>query len=344
MRIAQVAPLSESIPPRFYGGIERVVSYLTEELVHQGHEVTLFASGDSCTSARLEAVCKRALRVDRPNADYFPDHVLTAELVLQQASSFDIIHFHTGFLQFPAARRAPKTTLTTMHGPFDRLRPSPSAEAQQLPVVSITKAQQATMPFLNWRSTIYHGLPKGLYRLHPGHGAYLAFLGRISPEKGPDKAIRIAQASGMKLKIAAKVDGADTEYFRDVIRPLLADRSIEFIDQIDDNGKDSFLGNAYALLHPIEWQEPFGLSLIEAMACGTPTIAYRRGSSAEIVDDGLTGYVVDSFEEAVRAIGKVTALDRIEIRDQFEKRFSSSVMAANYLNTYQSILVDGKTE
>jgi glycosyltransferase involved in cell wall biosynthesis len=338
MKIAQVAPLYESVPPRTYGGTERIVSYLTEELVAQGHEVTLFASGDSVTAAQLIAARKRALRLDNV-FDPLPHHYVMLEEVFERASRFDIIHFHTDYLHFPLARRHPIPHLTTLHGRLDIADLMPVYKKfSEMPVVSISNAQRKPLPRANWQQTIYHGLPLELYDCGEKPGDYLAFIGRISPEKRLDRAIEIAARSGMRLRIAAKTDAADHDYMEQVIRPILSNSSAEFIGEIGDKDKKEFLANAYALLFPIDWPEPFGLVIIEAMACGTPIIAYRCGSVPELIQDGITGYIVDDIEGALHALRKIPAFDRRRCRRVFEERFSASRMAQDYLNVYRRVI------
>ncbi len=282
MRIAQVAPLFESVPPKYYGGTERVVSYLTEELVCQGHEVTLFASGDSVTKAHLVAACRRSLRLDKHCIDQLSHQVLMLEHVFQRAAEFDIVHFHVDYLHFPLSRREQLTHVTTLHGQLDIPDLVPLYhEFRDMPVVSISNCQREPLPWANWQATIYHGVPADTYQFRAEPGSYLAFLGRISPEKRVDRAIKIARQVQIPLKIAAKVDRVDKDYFEGVVEPLLRDSLIEFVGEIGDGEKDEFLGHAYALLFPIDWPEPFGLAMIEAMACGTPVIAYRSGAVPE---------------------------------------------------------------
>jgi glycosyltransferase involved in cell wall biosynthesis len=340
MRIAQVSPLYESVPPKFYGGTERVVSYLTEELVRMGHEVTLFASGDSKTSARLVPMCDRALRLSGC-IDPFARHLAMIERLWQMADAFDIIHAHIDYLVFSAARRMPTPVVTTLHGRLDLPDLVPVFdEFREMPVISISNAQRAPLPGANWLRTVYHGLPNGLHWPGEGTGGYLAFVGRICQEKRVDTAIRLAIRVGMPLKIAAKVDDVDVKYFRTEIEPLLSHPLVEFIGEIDEERKRSFLGDAYAMIFPIEWPEPFGLAMIEAMACGTPVIARRYGSVPEIVDHGVTGFIFETEEEAVESIEKAGRLDRREIRDTFERRFFVSRMAGEYLEAYAAVLAE----
>jgi glycosyltransferase involved in cell wall biosynthesis len=344
MRIAQVAPLYESVPPRSYGGTERVVSYLTEELVKQGHEVSLFASGDSVTTAHLVASCRRSLRLDAHCIDQLAHHILMLELVLREADRFDLIHWHIDYLHFPLSQRQATPHVTTLHGRLDLPDLVPLyQEFKAVPVISISNAQREPLPWLNWQDTVYHGLPEDLYTFRPEPGKYLAFLGRISPEKRVDRSIAIAQRLGMEIKIAAKVDPVDREYFEAVIAPLLREPLVEYIGEVGEKEKDEFLGHAYALLFPIDWPEPFGLVMAEAMACGTPVIAYRRGSVPEIIEEGVTGFIVHDLEEAVRAAKRIPTLDRWCCRQRFEERFSAARMARDYLASYQR-LVEGTLE
>ncbi|GBD37976.1 N-acetyl-alpha-D-glucosaminyl L-malate synthase [bacterium HR37] len=339
MKIAQVAPLFESVPPKYYGGTERVVSYLTEELVRQGHEVTLFASGDSVTKAHLIAPCRRSLRLDKNCVDQLAHHILMLEMVFKQAHRFDIIHFHIDYLHFPLSRRHNIPHVTTLHGRLDIPDLVPLyREFGEMPVVSISNSQREPLPWLNWRGTVYHGLPEDLYTFREEHGKYLAFLGRIAPEKRVDRAIEIAKRTGIPLKIAAKVDKVDKEYFETVVQPLLRDPLIEYLGEIGDGEKNEFLGNAYALLFPIDWPEPFGLVMIEAMACGTPVIAYRRGSVPEVLEEGVTGFIVQGLEDAVEAVYKVRNINRRRCREVFEERFSATRMTRDYLNIYKQLL------
>ena len=339
MRIAQVAPLYESVPPRFYGGTERVVSWLTERLVKLGHDVTLFASADSVTNARLISPCKKALRLDANCVDPLPHHVLMVEEVFDRAEEFDLIHFHIDYLHFLRSRQAALPCLTTLHGRLDLPDLAPLyKEFRELPLVSISDAQRKPLPWANWAGTVYHGMPKQLLTFNESSGDYLAFLGRVSPEKGLDRAIQIAIGSGLKLKIAAKVDRADQEYFDAKVKPMLEHPRVEFVGEIGNDEKQEFLGNAAALVFPIEWPEPFGLVMIEAMACGTPVIAYPFGSVPEIVCDDLSGYIVRSVEEAVAAVSRIRELDRHLCRQHFEQNFTDEQMAKNYLDIYQRLM------
>jgi glycosyltransferase involved in cell wall biosynthesis len=343
LRIGQVAPLYESVPPVLYGGTERVVSYLTEELVRQGHEVTLFASGDSTTKAELIAPCRRALRLDKDCVDPLAPHVLMLEQVCELADRFDIIHFHCDYLHFPVSRRLKYAHVTTLHGRLDLRELAPLyREFSDIPLVSISNAQRQPLPWANWQGTVYHGLPNELHELREQPGDYLAFVGRISPEKGVDRAVEIARRTGRPLKIAAKIATADEEYFREKIEPLLeqAKSFVEFVGEVGGKEKDQFLGNAYALLFPIDWPEPFGLVMIEAMACGTPVIAYRRGSVAEVMENGVTGFVVERLEEAVKAVEQVATLSRKRCRQVFDERFTAARMARDYLRIYRRIVAE----
>jgi glycosyltransferase involved in cell wall biosynthesis len=340
MRIAQVAPLLESVPPKLYGGTERVVSYLTEELVKQGHRVTLFASGDSVTSAELVSCAPRALRLDQGVRDPVPHILVMLDKVMERAHEFELMHFHIDYLHFPLFRPYTGRVLTTLHGRQDLADHMPLyLRFPEMPLVSISNAQRAPLPSGNFIGTVYHGLPLALHK--PAldcKGSYLAFLGRISPEKRPDRAIEIALRAGFPLKIAAKVDKVDEIYFRDVIEPMIDGKQIEYIGEIGESAKSEFLGQAAALVFPIDWPEPFGLVMVEALACGTPVLAFRCGSVPEIIEDGLTGYTVPSVENAVAALPAVLALDRAIIRRRFEERFSSAQMASQYLKLYQKLL------
>jgi glycosyltransferase involved in cell wall biosynthesis len=340
VKIAQIAPLMESVPPRLYGGTERIVSYLTEELVELGHEVTLFASGDSITAANLVSCVPKALRLDASVRDSIPYYMLMLDRVRQRADDFDILHFHIDQFHFPLFRSIASRTVTTLHGRQDLPDLIPLYLGfGDMPLVSISDAQRQPIPDANYAGTVHHGLPG---RLHHGtaqtRAKYLAFLGRISPEKRPDRAISIARGLGIPLKIAAKVDRVDEVYFRTQIKPLLEGGGVEFIGEINDREKTQFLGDAQALLFPVDWPEPFGLSMIEAMACGTPVLAFRCGSVPEIVEDGVTGAIVETVEEAIAALPRVIALDRKKVRQRFEQRFSATRMAKDYVGIYRSLL------
>lgn len=346
MRIAQVSPLFESVPPKYYGGTERVVSYLTEELVRQGYEVTLFASGDSVTRANLVPVCHRSLRLDKNCMDQLAHHVRLCELIFQRLSDFDIVHSHLDYLPFPLIRRQHETpVITTLHGRLDMPDLVPLyREFAEIPLVSISNSQKKPLPWANWQGTVYHGLPKDLHTYREEPGKYLAFLGRISPEKRADTAIEIALRVGMPLKIAAKVDKVDGDYFETVIKPLLSNSLVEYVGEIGEAEKDDFLGNAYALLFPIDWPEPFGLVMIESMACGTPVIARSNGSVPEIMEQGVTGFITRDIEEAVKAVEKVPALSRKRCREVFEERFTAARMAQDYVRIYQRLIEKSKTD
>lgn len=340
LRIAQIAPLIESVPPQLYGGTERIVSYLTDELVALGHHVTLFASGDSMTAAELVACVPQALRLDASVRDPIPYYMLMLDRVRRMVDEFDVLHFHIDQFHFPLFRPIACRTVTTLHGRQDLPDLLPLYQGfGDMPLVSISNDQRRPVPNANYAATIYHGLPVDLHRPVDGPGdGYVAFLGRISPEKRPDRAILIARALGIPLRIAAKVDRADMSYFRSEIEPLLDGPGVEFIGEINEDQKTKFLGEARALLFPIDWPEPFGLSMIEAMACGTPVLAFRRGSVPEIIEDGLTGFMVDTMEEAIAVLPKVMALDRKKVRQRFEQRFSARRMAMDYVGIYRSLL------
>lgn len=339
MRIAQVAPLVESVPPPGYGGTERVVSYLTEELVKEGHEVTLFASGDSKTSARLVACAPRSLRLDETVVDPLAHQVVQLEAVAALADRFDIIHWHVDYFHFPMSRRLGVPHVTTLHGRLDipDLQPVYD-EFTEMPVVSISDDQRSPLPQANWAATVYHGMPLDELLPHPEPGAYLAFLGRISPEKRADRAIEVARRAGIPLRIAAKVDDQDREYFEREIEPLLDQDHVDFIGEIGPHDKDEFLGRARALIFPIDWSEPFGLAMIEAMARGTPVIAYRSGSVPEVIDEGVTGFVVDDIESATAAVGRLDEIDRAGVRAAFERRFDVARMAHDYVDVYERLV------
>jgi glycosyltransferase involved in cell wall biosynthesis len=339
MKIAQVAPLYESVPPKLYGGTERVVSYLTEELVRQGHEVTLFASGDSQTAARLIPACPESLRLNPTCIDHLAHHYVMLDDVMERASEFDFIHFHVDYLHFPLSRVNSLPQLTTLHGRLDLPDLAPLyRKFMDMPVVSISKSQRKPLPWANWAGNVYHGLSTEDLQLGTGSGKYLAFLGRISPEKRVDRAIEIAIELGIPLKIAAKVDKADREYFETSIKHLLNHPLVEYIGEIAEDQKSEFLGNALAYLFPIDWPEPFGLTMIEAMACGTPTVAFNCGSVSEVLSHGKTGFIVNSISEAVEAVKRVPELSRKACRQEFEARFTASRMAHDYVTLYENIV------
>ena len=339
MRIAQVAPLYESVPPKLYGGTERVVSYLTEELVELGHDVTLFASGDSETDARLIPVCPNSLRLSKDCIDQLAHHYVMLQEVVERAEEFDIIHFHVDYLHFPISRLAGLPNVTTLHGRLDLPDLVPLyRKYRDMPVVSISQTQRKPLYWANWVGNVYHGLPANGLGLGEGRGQYLAFVGRICPEKRVDRAIQIALQAGMPLKIAAKVDAVDRDYHESEIKPLLSHPNIEFIGEIAEDQKAEFLGNAYALLFPVNWPEPFGLVMIEAMACGTPTIAFDCGSVPEVITHGSTGLIVNNLADAVSAVPQVSTLSRAACRKEFEGRFTATRMARDYVKLYQRIL------
>lgn len=340
MRIAQVAPLYEAVPPRLYGGTERVVAHLTDALVALGHDVTLFSSADACTTAKLAIVRDQAIRLDPATLKSdLAAHLAQLAEVRRRAAEFDVIHFHTDMIHFPLFEDMADRTVTTLHGRLD-LKDLPEVYQRwpQYPLVSISDDQRRPLPFANWAATVQHGMRSELYAFSARPDGYLAFLGRISPEKRPDRAIAIASAAGRMLKMAAKVDQADQLYFDDKIEPLLHNPLVRFIGEIGDDRKSAFLGGASALLFPIDWPEPFGLVMIEAMACGTPVIAYDCGSVPEIVEDGVTGFIVRDETEALRAVERLPQLDRRRIRARFEERFSAEAMARNYAALYEDLL------
>ena len=340
LKIAQIGPLIERVPPRLYGGTERIASYLTEELVAMGHDVTLFASGHSVTSARLVACCEQELRLNPAVRDPIPYYMLMLDKVRRMASQFDVLHFHIDQFHFPVFHDTAARTLTTLHGRQDLPDLKHLYDGfPEMRLVSVSMAQRAPIAGASFAGNVPHGLPCHLYsRTLICRGGYLAFLGRISPEKRVDRAVAIARAVGLPLRIAAKVDRVDERYFREQIAPLLDQSDIEYIGEIDETQKPAFLGEARALLFPIDWPEPFGLAMIEAMACGTPVLAFRQGSVPEVVEDGVTGHVVDSVEEAICKIGSLLALDRARVRRRFEQRFTSARMAADYVEIYRELL------
>jgi glycosyltransferase involved in cell wall biosynthesis len=341
MKIAQVTPLYEAVPPKLYGGTERVVAHLTDALVDLGHEVTLFASADAETRARLIPVRDQAIRLDpAPLKSDLAAHMSMLSEVLKRADDFDVIHFHTDMIHFPFFSRCADKTITTLHGRLD-LKDLPGVYERwpEFGLVSISDDQRRPIPMASWKATVHHGMPAELYQFSPRSDGYLAFLGRISPEKRPDRAIEIATKLGKRLKMAAKVDAADKIYWETVIKPMVdGNPLVEFIGEIGDHQKSAFLGGAEALLFPIDWPEPFGLVMIEAMACGTPVVAFRCGSTTEVIEDGETGYLVDTLEQAVAAAGRASLLDREAIRARFELRFSATAMARRYLDVYGDLL------
>jgi glycosyltransferase involved in cell wall biosynthesis len=339
LRVAIVAPLFESVPPRLYGGTERVVSWLTEELVDQGHDVTLFASGDSRTTARLHAVAPRGLRLGEECRDPAAWHVAMLHDVVERAGQFDLVHFHLDHAHFPVVRAARLKSLTTLHGRLDLPELQPLfARYPDMALVSISDAQRKPLPRAGWLATVHHGLPHDLLRFGHGSGGYLAFLGRISPEKGPDRAIRIARRAGIPLKIAAKVEASDRAYFDAEVKPMLDGPGVEFVGEIGEREKSEFLGNALALLFPIDWPEPFGVVMIEAMACGTPVVAFPCGSVPEVIVDGVNGWIVPDEHAAVAAVSNAQAFDRAACRRHFEERFTAQRMAADYVASYHALL------
>jgi glycosyltransferase involved in cell wall biosynthesis len=342
MRIAQVAPLTEAVPPKLYGGTERVVHWLTEELVTLGHDVTLFASGDSQTSAKLDATWPRALRLDGAVRDPYALHMVMLERVRQKCDDeeFDFIHFHLDYFPWSVFYRQPTPFVTTLHGRLDLPEHQPVFSTfSKVPVISISNAQRRPVPQANWERTVYHGMPENLLTPQTSKHDYLAVLGRIAPEKGVDRAIKIAMRCGIPLKIAAKVDRADQDYYDQLISPLITGNPlVEYIGEISDKEKSEFLSGAMGFLLPIDWPEPFGLVMIESMACGTPVIAYNRGSVPEIIEDGLTGFIVEDEISAVGAVKRLTQLSRTAIRKRFEERFTARRMALDYVAAYRKLM------
>ena len=343
MKIAHIAPLMEAVPPKLYGGSERIVAYLSDELTALGHDVTLFASGDSTVTGRLAPVWPQALRLDPSISDYLAPHMVLLEAVARRAQEFDVVHSHIDYLGYSVLQRLAVPFVTTLHGRLNLPVLQRVYDAfDNVPVVTISDAQRRPLPHANYVATIHHGIPERLLAPSFGAGGYLAFLGRISPEKAPDAAIRIARKAGMPLRIAAKVDDVDRRYFDELIKPLLAAPDIEFIGEIGDDQKSEFLGNAAALLFPIAWAEPFGLAMIEAMACGTPVIAFRRGSVPEIIDVGVTGFIVDGEDEAAQAVSELSRIDRTRVRAVFEERFTARRMAEDYLDVHRRLIARGE--
>jgi len=340
MRIAQLAPLVESVPPKLYGGTERVVSWLTEELVDMGHEVTLFASGDSTTNAALVACSSRSLRLDPGNHDPLLAYSAMLARLAELAARFDVVHSHLDWLHIPLLRQLSVPSVTTLHGRIDLPQLDGCFERcfGDALYVSISDAQRTPLPNAHWAGTVYHGLPQNLLRPSFRPEGYLAFLGRICPEKGPETAIQLSRAANLPLKIAAKVDEVDRAYFKSKVKPLIDGKTVEYIGEIDEGQKADFLGNAAALLFPIHWPEPFGLVMVEAMACGTPVIAFGCGSVPEVIQDGVTGFVVDSFEEALDATDRVKTVERQGVRKTFERRFTARRMAEDYVAVYQNVI------
>jgi glycosyltransferase involved in cell wall biosynthesis len=338
MKIAQVAPLAEAVPPKLYGGTERVVAYLSDALVELGHDVTLFASGDSETKAKLVPIWPRALRLDPDVKDWFVPLFMQLEILARRAHEFDVIHSHLDYFSYPLLGRLGTPSVTTLHGRLDLPElPQLYSLYNDVPVVSISDAQRVPLPQAHYAATVLHGLPIDMLQAGSGQGGYLAFLGRISPEKAPDAAIRIAGGAGATLKIAAKVDRADQAYFDSTIEPLLSQAHVEFVGEIGEDRKEEFLGNAAGLLFPIAWREPFGLVMIEAMACGTPVIAFDQGSVPEVLEHGVTGFIVRTEAEAIEAVHRLPTLDRARIRREFERRFTAQHMATHYLDVYRRL-------
>jgi glycosyltransferase involved in cell wall biosynthesis len=341
MRIAQVAPLAESVPPSLYGGTERVIHWLTEELIQQGHEVTLFGTGDSQTNAKLIPVWPRALRLGRPRSDPVVAAATALEILSLHAHEFDIIHSHGDWCYLPLLTRLGVPFVTTLHGRLDIVGvPELTSMISQAPFVSISNDQRSPLPNANWAATIYHGLPPDWLRPSIGPGQYLAFLGRLAPEKGPEPAIRIARAANMQLRIAAKIPRGERGYFTERLQPMIDGNQTRLIGEVNDASKQKFLGSAAALLFPIDWPEPFGLVMIEAMACGTPVIAFRRGSVPEVIEHGVSGFIVEDEAEAIQAVQRLSELDRRKVRASFERRFSASEMAGKYINCYKKVAAE----
>ena len=344
MKIAQVAPLMESVPPKAYGGTERVVSYLTEALVELGHDVSLFASGDSATRSRLVPVVERSLRLAPHRPDWLMWHTMMLDRVFTSASDFDVIHFHVDYLHYSMARHCSTPCLTTLHGRLDLPDLVPlHRHFREQPLVSISQSQRKPLADSRWIATVPHGLPEQLLRFHPESGDYLAFVGRISPEKRVDRAIEIAIAAGMPLRIAAKVDRVDEAYFEREICPLLHHPLVDYVGEIDQDAKNDFIGNARALLFPIDWPEPFGLVMIEALACATPVVAFRGGAVEEVIDEGVSGFIVDSIEDAIAATAQIGRLDRRACREAFERRFTARRMAEDHVAVYGQVMAATET-
>jgi glycosyltransferase involved in cell wall biosynthesis len=341
MRIAQIPPLAESVPPKLYGGTERVVSWLTEELIALGHEVTLFASGDSVTCGRLVPITPRALRLSRPRPEPFPAYAAQLDAIVKAADEFDIIHCHIEWIHLPLLSCLGVPHLTTIHNRLDTPDLPPVVRRfPDAPLISISDHHRTPLPSANWLGTVYHGMPAGVLKPSYEPGTYLAFLGRLTKEKGPEAAIHIAKATGMELRMAVKIPRTETRYYKERLQPLIDGANIKLVGELDDSAKGDLLRGASALVFPIDWPEPFGLVMIEAMACGTPVIAYRRGSVPEVIDDGVTGFVVDNENEAIAAVKRIGELDRRTVRATFERRFTARRMAEDYLHHYESLLQD----
>jgi glycosyltransferase involved in cell wall biosynthesis len=340
MRIAQIAPLAESVPPKLYGGTERVVSWLTEELIALGHEVTLFASGDSFTKGKLVPVIPRAIRLSRPRPEPFPAYAAQLEAIAEAAEDFDIVHCHIDWVHLPLLNRLGVPHLTTIHNRLDTPDLPPVVRRfPQASLISISNHHRTPLPGANWLGTVYHGMPADTLAPSYQPGSYLVFLGRLTKEKGPETAIHLAKAAGLPLRMAAKVPRSETRYYKECLQPLIDGQQIQLVGELKDAGKEDLLKGASALLFPIDWPEPFGLVMIEAMACGTPVIAFRRGSVPEVIDEGITGFIVDNEDEAIAAIKRIGELDRQRVRATFERRFTARRMAEDYLLHYQSLLV-----
>jgi len=339
MRIAQIAPLAESVPPKLYGGTERVVSWLTEELIALGHDVTLFASGDSITRARLVPIVPRAIRLSRPRPDPFSAYAMQLDAIAAAAADFDIVHCHIDWVHLPILNRLGVSHLTTIHNRLDTPDlPAVIARFRQAPLISISDHHRSPLPSANWLGTVYHGMPSGTLEPSFAQGTYLAFLGRLTKEKGPEVAIRLARAAGMPLRMAAKIPRSETRYYKERLQPIIDGEQIKLMGELHDGGKGDLLRGASALLFPIDWPEPFGLVMIEAMSCGTPVIAFRRGSVPEVIDEGVTGFIVDNEDEALAAIKRVGELDRRRVRMTFERRFTARRMAEDYIHHYERLL------
>jgi glycosyltransferase involved in cell wall biosynthesis len=343
MKIAQISPLHESVPPKMYGGTERIVSYLTEELVERGHQVTLFASADSITKAELISPGCKALRLIKNCVDPLSYHFLMLEMIQKEMQRFDIIHYHLDYIHYSYSRKNKTPHVTTLHGRLDIPELIPLFnEFKEMPVISISNSQKQPFSEINWKATIHHGLPENKYTFNSKPEDYFAFIGRFAPEKRPEIAIELCQKTNTKLKLAAKVDRADEEYYKAIVEPLLKQPNVNYIGEINDGEKNNFLGNAIALIFPINWPEPFGLVMIEAMACGTPVIAWNHGSVSEVIEHGVNGFIVNTMDEAIEAIKNIHKIDRKKVRENFEKRFTVKKMTDEYLNAYKEIISSNK--